>query len=715
MRPMSMHANTSMGLVPFDGTIRVSLPQVFRVYYNWGWCNKTFFNSTGGLNNCTAASNGHDGKTTMQLVFTVVLMALMGSTLYIEGFLRIFIPRFTHTMRLFLGRFNLEPITRILLHFAFLQFLPLLTSVFSRADVGNDGKATEAILLLLWMLLVELIRKKVQGMMLPTNGASFSREIGRFTLMDYSDELSRLVWVGFLIYTTLGKIMNEEIGLDGDADDDAAVIAVTLSILWSLGLVKLVQRAVNTWFAKTSWHTARNPLLITAYMQHFVVMGEENLVKDCKKERQKNGGKALKLVTTPGYGYGVGRRVAVTTVVTPPPAVPYYYVDQNEQKHAHVHLLTDRTKTEAKKKEKAELVTVGNIWNMRKKHPKLFRDTRGEHLEDLCLSFSLFKMLRRRFEHYPMVEVGSARTRNVMLQGLLNLAGRKDDDERPFQVLQLELDILTNYYQQAAAPVVMSQPILFFCNSVSSAIFLSVFTATVLFILIKNIAALWCGIVLFSGDFFTHHVHLYVYPIITMLLLATVIFIETYEFWALYVFSNWNIVRLLCSYGRTRGLRRRVYFLIIAVRFCAHSRLRPWFTRTSMMVQQVSIVDNCGLLDKYSARATPKPLPAKARQSIIGALKAVDPNTGAVRLPPLRGWGLHAGETTTSTETILACHLATELLEMTEHRPMTGEQLEFKAVASVLSKYCMYLVAHVPQLLPDDETWIAERHEDIFF
>ncbi|KAF8658920.1 hypothetical protein HU200_058888 [Digitaria exilis] len=735
----STHSNFSMGTSspPLATTIRSSLdPLAFFRAHNQAWC----YEHTRPPSDLHNSQHAGDSMKTMELVFTVVLMALMGSTLYVDGFLRLFVPRFTHTMRLFLGRFNLEPIARMILHFAFLQFLPLLTSMFSQAGQGGKGEETEVLLMLLWMLLVEIIRKKVQGIMLPTNGSSFSRGIGRFTLMDYSDEFSRLVWVGFLIYTTLGRINYHS--LDG--------VFITL---WLLGLVKLVQRVVNTRLASASWHTARNPLLIAGYMQHvmeeeekeesrrpgprddddddffdmsrckFVVMGEERLVRDSKK---REVGETLKVATTPGYGYGVGRRI-----VPAPRRKDGHsqqgqggaYCDQNEQKHVHVHLLIDRSiMVEPNAKKKGSLVTVGDIWKMHNDYQKLFSPKRRKTLEDLCLSFSLFKMLRRRFEHYPMVEVGSARTRKVMLHGLLSLQGDERDrnrNQRPFQVLQMELDILTNYYQQAAAPVVMSQPILFVCNFIWSIIFLVIFMAAVLYILIQsqNAELLYCaalGWVQNKSKSFL----LYIYLCITMLLLLTVIFIEAYEFWTLYVYSNWNIVRLLCSYSRIRSvLRRNLYFLIISVRFCAQSsKLLRWFTKTNMKVQQVSIVDACGPLDKYSARATPKQLPPKATSDIIKTLKDdVDLDTGIVPLPLLGGLLSGWETTTTSTEIILACHLATELLDMTDtdHRHMTQEELHDKEVASVLSKYCMYLVAHVPQVLPDEETWVADRHEDV--
>uniref|UniRef100_A0A0A9DCE8 DUF4220 domain-containing protein n=1 Tax=Arundo donax TaxID=35708 RepID=A0A0A9DCE8_ARUDO len=533
--------------MPLDRN-RISLPLALG-FYNKTWCDQIASQYS------TRASSGKDDTMTMKmrLMFTVVLMALMGSTLFINGFLHVFAPRFTLKLRLFLGRYNLEPVARILLHFAFFQFLPLLSSVSSYAEAQDD---TELLLILLWMLLVELIRKKVQRIMLPTDGSSFSRGIGRFTLMDYSDEASRLVWVGYLIYSNMGRIHYHSL--------DAMFV-----ILWSLGLVKLVQRVVNVWVASSSWHTARNPLLIAGYMQQlmeeeevtenqsgcpdyvmstckFVVMGEDELVAVNKEERQKREEATLKLVTTPGYGYGVGKGVM------PQDQAQGHYCNQNEQKQ--VHLLM-KMKTE-------RLVTVGKIWKMHDDFPKLFSDKRRKHLEDVCLAFSLFKMLRRRFEHYPMVEVGSAMARKVMLRGLLGLKSNDHNDkaQRPFQVLQLELEFLKNYYQQAAAPVVMSQPYLFFCNSASSVIFLLIFVAAFLYILFRNkvAAVLYCvtmGLASNPPNFPS------IYLSITMLLVLTVIAIETYEFWTLFVFSNWNIVRLLCTYSLRGRLLQKFFSL----------------------------------------------------------------------------------------------------------------------------------------------------------
>uniref|UniRef100_J3N3H2 Uncharacterized protein n=1 Tax=Oryza brachyantha TaxID=4533 RepID=J3N3H2_ORYBR len=87
----------------------------------------------------------------------------------------------------------------------------------------------------------------------------------------------------------------------------------------------------------------------------------------------------------------------------------------------------------------------------------------------------------------------------------------------------------------------------------------------------------------------------------------------------------------------------------------------------------------------------------------------------------------------TTTEIILACHLATELLDMGhEDRPPAAagdeeaappppagagdnqqqkKRKEDREIASVLSRYCLFLVVQIPELLPDDETWVSERYE----
>lgn len=110
-------------------------------------------------------------------------------------------------------------------------------------------------------------------------------------------------------------------------------------------------------------------------------------------------------------------------------------------------------------------------------------------------------------------------------------------------------------------------------------------------------------------------------------------------------------------------------------------------------------------------------LPAKAKVDIVKALKSINPGTYNVSLPQIPG--LHSlGKT--STEIILQCPLATELLDMhvkrakdnsKKKKKKIGEENDHRIVATRLSRYCMYLVARTPELLPDNEIWVSDRYD----
>jgi hypothetical protein len=75
------------------------------------------------------------------------------------------------------------------------------------------------------------------------------------------------------------------------------------------------------------------------------------------------------------------------------------------------------------------------------------------------------------------------------------------------------------------------------------------------------------------------------------------------------------------------------------------------------------------------------------------------------------------GDGKTATEILLQCHLATELLDMNGRRAKDDKQLKdndnHQVVAVTLSRYCMYLVARTPELLPDDEIWVSDCYDDM--
>ncbi|XP_066373413.1 uncharacterized protein [Miscanthus floridulus] len=661
-----------------------------------------------------SASSPMDKVMQRAVVFTTVLMAILGGTLCVVGL-----------ERLIRGRFTLFSMVRFLLRFTFILFLPLLS--YMRAKAKDD----EILFVLLWMLLIELIRKKVEAMVPSASSGSFSRSASRFRLMGHSDEVTRLVWIGFLIYSNVDW-------------QKKAVMLPMFAILWSLAVAKLVQRVLNEWKAQDSLSAAGSANLIAGYMQHvgeqqeeegrpgrrhsdggssggsgagggaspyadldtvmgkcqYVVMGEEKLVLN-KKERGRRQTTASKvLLTTPHCGYGVGR-------------FPH---DQDELKH--VHLLVDLDKVK-------NLVTVKDIWQNLGRWLALFGNRRPkfiDHMRLMCLSFSLFKLLRRRFEHYPMVEVGSKMSRRLMVEGLLNdhEPAAADNASRAFRVIQLELDFLDNYYQ-AGVPVVMSAPWLFLINFLSSLLFVSIYVLAVAIL------------VIIAPD--NNDTSIAKYFIITMLLVMTLLAVEITDFLTTYLFSNWFLVHLLCLYVAPGGclwnfLVKPIICCFIAYRLLVFSSLKFVLKLTGrpvnekkMKIKQVSILRVCEPVHKMFAWTSQATLPSEAKVAIVKDLKAINLDTGVVNLPhdDISGFDFNIIRGKTATEIILACHLATELLEVKHGKPkkklkqkeQKPEDWDHQTVATTLSRYCMYLVARVPELLPDDERWVSDRYEDV--
>ncbi|CAM0909159.1 unnamed protein product [Alopecurus aequalis] len=497
----------------------------------------------------------------------------------------------------------------------------------------SNGHTGELLYLLLWMLLIELIRKKVQAMV-QSAGGSFSRASGRFRLMDHSDEATRLVWIGYLMYSNVPWNTDPT---DPTHPEKEHVLAAFFVILWSLALAKLGQRVLNKWMAQDSLAAAGNTHLIAGYMQHIV------------------------------------------------------------EKHDH-----DKVKN---------LVTVERIWE---KIPTLniccFSTKRWRHL---CLSFSLFKLMRRRFEQYPMVEVGSEMARRLMLQGLLGLereSNEEDNAHAVFQVLQLELDFLDNYYE-AGVPVVMSAPWLFIFNFIFSIIFVLTYVLAILVIVRIDDKTLL------------------LYFVIAMMLVMTILAIEITEFLTIYLLSNWFLVHLLCLYVAPGNclwtwLCKPIIGCFIVGRFLAISALGFIFTLfcrpvnpNRIRIKQVSIRQVCEPVHKMLAWTSQVTLPTKAKVDIVKSLKSIEPlGICHVSLPHIDGLD---SDGKTATEILLQCHLATELLDMhgsmraKDDKKLQGQYHDNRKVAVRLSRYCMYLVARTPELLPDDEIWVSDSYDNM--
>jgi hypothetical protein len=306
-----------------------------------------------------------------------------------------------------------------------------------------------------------------------------------------------------------------------------------------------------------------------------------------------------------------------------------------------------------------------------------------------------------------MVEVGSEMARRLMLHGLLGLereSKAEDNAHAVFQVLQLELDFLDNYYE-AGVPVVMSAPWLFIFNFIFSILFVLTYVLAIL-IIVRN---------------YRIDKTLLLYFIIAVLLVMTILTIEITEFLTIYLLSNWFLVHLLCLYVAPgnflwRWLGKPIIGCFIAGRFLVVSALGLIFTffcrpvnPNRIKIKQVSIRQVCEPVHKMLAWTSQVTLPTKAKVDIVRSLKDINPlGTCHISLPRIYG---HESYGKTATEILLQCHLATELLDM--HGTRDKQMEDDRAVAVTLSRYCLYLVARTPELLPDDEIWVSDSYQDM--
>ena len=172
------------------------------------------------------------------MVTTTVLMTILGAAL----FALCLVGRISGRHR---GGHSTA--TRLFFRASFALFLPLMSYMYSQAR-SKDAPA-RADLILLWMLLVELLRKKVYAMVAPA-GDAFALGVGRYSFFYAVEEATRVVWIGYLIYSYV----------------HGAALKSAFIILWIFSVVKLCKRAICIEKAKRSfdlatiWHSSSRPI-----------------------------------------------------------------------------------------------------------------------------------------------------------------------------------------------------------------------------------------------------------------------------------------------------------------------------------------------------------------------------------------------------------------------------------------------------------------------
>ncbi|EAY99426.1 hypothetical protein OsI_21397 [Oryza sativa Indica Group] len=302
------------------------------------------------------------------------------------------------------GAATLRPAARLVLSVSLALFLPVTSYLFSEAKNDVPGAAAadaelplRARLILAWMLLVELLRKKVEATVTGTKGAGGGGPASR---------AGRVAFLGYLVFFNVHGTGRKAV----------------FGVLWVFAAAKLVQRVAIGEFVKRSFAFGKNPQLLAGYMA-------QTLERRPRRDDE--------LMTSCKY--------AVTG-------------EENLEREAGPNgYLVDLHKTVAGDDD--AVVTVGRVWSLAESDQLLVSNPK---LKRLCLSYALFKLLRREFEETPLTAAEAADCRELIFRGLCNDGGAAAAATL-FEVFDDELGFVTEYYH-SVLPVMLASPFFLLVN-----------------------------------------------------------------------------------------------------------------------------------------------------------------------------------------------------------------------------------------------------------
>ncbi|RCV30038.1 hypothetical protein SETIT_6G061900v2 [Setaria italica] len=373
------------------------------------------------------------------------------------------------------------------------------------------------------------------------------------------------------------------------------------------------------------------------------------------------------------------------------------------------------------------LVTVDKIWLSDNKIL-----TSAPWLKDVCLSFSLFKLLRCRFAGYSVAEAGFQEAYSFFLHVLL----KDKDHERVYGVITDELSFLHDYYY-SSIPIHYSNFWLPMLN-----IFVSLLTIIYCLLLARlgipefitdmeyHSAQVHCWI---SCSAYGHNFNGYydrwsvrfgniAFDAVPVAIVVVVVVLAEAREIATYICSKWTKVGLISyvvnNHDKWQGSPSMQEWIGRVLR-CRCKLMKHWddkMNQCSVLVlhprRSDPIVSLISRLLHLPDRKRNVKVPRVVKAAIVDALRSNNNNNGFLADPAtfLRqsledrsGTFLWASDGEGIADIILMWHIATGILGVRRQhqQPPSGDMI----VATHLSRYCAYLVAYVPELLPDYDKW----------
>jgi hypothetical protein len=282
-------------------------------------------------------------------------------------------------------------------------YFPLMTYVLSYLTTYIPSTTPgKAVLVLVLVILVQFLRAKADmaamAVAAVASPATGDNDVNSLKIRPSTESFINTFWVAGLVTYNVYKTLTVPPSTEGDAINLIFFVvgAVLMLPLWVLGACKTVLRFTAFQMATVSLALGRNVQLIDGYMLQL----------------REGGSLAMD--------------------------VPRLIVTGERDQDVVESPLGYHVKRSSLQDERSRLVTLDRVWRAPSDRLLVQDD------KDLCLSFALFKCLRRRFAGYRLAaEAGSSWAFRFVCDGLL---GPEDGHERMFRVIATELSFASDFF-----------------------------------------------------------------------------------------------------------------------------------------------------------------------------------------------------------------------------------------------------------------------------
>ncbi|XP_052135316.1 uncharacterized protein LOC127753907 [Oryza glaberrima] len=362
--------------------------------------------------------------------------------------------------------------------------------------------------------------------------------------------------------------------------------------------------------------------------------------------------------------------------------------------------------------DRAKLVTVQDIWNC---NGSLLSGGNGGRLKDVCLSMALSKMLNRRFAGFQVLaESNLDKTHDFLFGGLLHGDDSFIYSERAFRVIEVELAFVHDYFYTKYFLIYSSHHLF----------------VTLSFAMVPSCG--WLAYKLFQHflrvpeedelKFLINANHRNYDALFTSVTAIAIALLEGLQVY-IYLASAWSKVAMISKYVTTDSWNSSVlvtksigcitslkYFRSWEDKLGQYTLLKSFDYKPMNILYHAtfSLVNKTKKGRKEDKRVR---LSMDVKKTVIETLKKNRGRRGQLGngVISLQANGVYdqlswsCTTLPTTTHIIMAWHIATTLCEVEDEdqHGMGSTTTTNQHVACSLSRYCAYLVAFAPELLPD--------------